>query len=91
MRTIPAGEAKNRFGMLMDTVQREAVAISKKGRPAAVVMPIQQYEEYKALKLEKLRRHVAEGSAQADRGEFSKKTIDKIIAEAKQQRDAKKV
>ncbi len=34
MITIPAAEAKNKFGTLMDTVQREAVAISKKGRMA---------------------------------------------------------
>lgn len=91
MKTIPAGEAKNKFGVLMDTVQREAVAISKKGRTAAIVMPVQEYEEYKELKLEKLQRHIAEGAAQADRGEFSKKTIDEIIKEAKQERDAKKV
>jgi prevent-host-death family protein len=46
MKTMPAGEAKNKFGVLMDTVQREAVAISKKGRTAAIVMPVQEYEEY---------------------------------------------
>jgi prevent-host-death family protein len=91
MKTMPAAEAKNKFGTLMDTVQREAVAISKKGRTAAIVMPVQEYEEYKELKLEKLRAHLAEGAAQADRGEFSTKTIDEIIAEARQERHAKKV
>lgn len=91
MKTMPAGEAKNKFGVLMDTVQREPVAISKKGRIAAIVLPVQEYEEYKKLKLDKLRRHIAEGAAQADRGEFSKKTIDEIIKEAKQERDARKV
>ncbi len=91
MKTMPAGEAKNKFGVLMDTVQREAVAISKKGRTAAIVMPVQEYEEYKALKLENLRRHIAEGAAQADRGEFSEKTMSDIIKEARQERDAKKV
>lgn len=90
MKTMPAGEAKNKFGVLMDTVQREAVAISKKGRTAAVVMPVHEYEEYKVLKLENLRRHIAEGAAQADRGEFSKKSVHEIIREAKQERDAKK-
>ena len=28
LKTIPAAEAKNKFGLLMDTVQREAVEIS---------------------------------------------------------------
>jgi prevent-host-death family protein len=71
MKTMPAGEAKNKFGVLMDTAQREAVAISKKGRPAAVVMPIQEYEEYQALKLERLRREVKIGLNQIERGEVS--------------------
>jgi prevent-host-death family protein len=69
MKTMPAGEAKNKFGVLMDTVQREAVAISKKGRTAAIVMPVQEYEEYKALKLERLRREVKIGIDQIERGE----------------------
>mgnify|MGYP001547383608 FL=1 len=71
MKTIPAGEAKNRFGVLMDTAQREAVTISKKGRPAAVVMPMQEYEEYQALKLERLRREIKIGLDQIERGEVS--------------------
>ena len=71
MKTIPAGEAKNRFGVLMDRVQREAVTISKKGRPAAVVMPMQEYEEYQALKLERLRREIKIGLDQIERGEVS--------------------
>jgi prevent-host-death family protein len=71
MKTMPAGEAKNKFGVLMDTVQREAVAISKNGRTAAVVVPVQEYEEYKALKLEQLRREVKIGLDQIKRGEVS--------------------
>ncbi|RLA14069.1 MAG: prevent-host-death protein [Gammaproteobacteria bacterium] len=69
LKTMPAAEAKNKFGLLMDTVQREAVAISKKGRTSAVMMPVHEYEEYKQLKLEKLKRHIAKGVEQADSGE----------------------
>ncbi|MGD8837709.1 MAG: type II toxin-antitoxin system Phd/YefM family antitoxin [Desulfobacteraceae bacterium] len=69
MKTMPAGEAKNKFGVLMDTVQREAVAISKKGRTAAIVVPVQEYEEYMALKLERLRRELKIGLDQIERGE----------------------
>ncbi|MBI4093347.1 type II toxin-antitoxin system prevent-host-death family antitoxin [Candidatus Kaiserbacteria bacterium] len=32
---IPAKEAKNRFGELLDAVQRQPVIITKKGRPVA--------------------------------------------------------
>jgi prevent-host-death family protein len=71
MKTMPAGEAKNKFGVLMDTVQREAVAISKKGRTAAIMVPVQEYEEYQALKLERLRREVKIGLDQIGRGDVS--------------------
>lgn len=71
MKTIPAGEAKNKFGVLMDTAQREAVAISKKGRTTAIVLPVQEYEEYQTLKLERLRREIKIGIAQIERGEVS--------------------
>ncbi len=50
-------------------------------------MPIQEYKE---LKLEKLRSHLAEGAAQADRGEFSKKSMAEIRKEAKLEYNAKK-
>ena len=71
MKTMPAGEAKNKFGVLMDTAQREAVVISKKGRKAAVVLPIHEYEEYQALKLERLRREIKVGMDQIERGQVS--------------------
>ncbi|MBI5470640.1 type II toxin-antitoxin system Phd/YefM family antitoxin [Candidatus Kaiserbacteria bacterium] len=32
---VPAREAKNRFGELLDAVQRQPVIITKKGRPVA--------------------------------------------------------
>ncbi len=32
---VPAKEAKNRFGELLDSVQRRPVIITKKGRPVA--------------------------------------------------------
>jgi prevent-host-death family protein len=91
MKTMAAAEAKMHFGALLDAAQREPVTIAKKGRPVTVMMSMQDYEEYKTLKLEKLRRQVAEGAAQADRGEFSNKSVDEIVNEAKRERDARKV
>jgi prevent-host-death family protein len=91
MKTMAAAEAKMHFGALLDAAQREPVTIAKKGRPVTVMMSMQDYEEYKTLKLEKLRRHIAEGAAQADRGEFSNKSVDEIVNEAKRERDARKV
>lgn len=40
---MTAKDAKNRFGELMDTVQREPVTIEKHGRPVAVVLSVNSY------------------------------------------------
>ena len=66
MKAITAKDAKNRFGELMDTVQREPVSIEKHGRPVAVVL---SEVEYGKMKLERLRAMLAVGEAQLDRGE----------------------
>jgi antitoxin Phd len=38
-------EAQNRFGQLLDTVQRETVAITRHGRPTAFIVSPQEMEE----------------------------------------------
>ncbi len=49
MKTFAASEAKNEFGRLLDTAQREPVTIEKKGRPVAVVLSLEEYERLEAL------------------------------------------
>jgi len=66
MKAVTAKDAKNRFGELMDTVQREPVSIEKHGRPVAVVLSEVAYEK---MKLEHLEAMLAVGEAQLDRGE----------------------
>ncbi len=88
MKSIAAKEAKNNFGELMDTAQREPVTIERRGRAVAVVISATEYEK---IKLERLRARLAIGEAQADRGEFSTKTADDIIREGKARYNAKKL
>ncbi|MGR3317211.1 MAG: type II toxin-antitoxin system Phd/YefM family antitoxin [Candidatus Anammoxibacter sp.] len=68
MKTMPASEAKTNFGALIDSAQREPITISKKGRPVAVMMSMQEYEEHEALKLENLRVEIRKGIDQLDKG-----------------------
>ena len=68
MKTMPAAEAKTNFGALLDTAQREPVTISKKGRPVAVMMSIQDYEAHATLKRNMLRAELQKGLKQLDRG-----------------------
>ena len=61
MKKMAALEAKNRFGELIDTAQREPVTIEKHGRPVAVVMSTEEFEQFEALKLERLKALIQEG------------------------------
>lgn len=63
--TIAAKDAKNKFGEMLDTVQREPLTIKKHGRAVAVVMSTQEYQQ---MKLERLRAKLAVGEEQLDRG-----------------------
>ena len=66
MKAIAAKDAKNNFGEMMDTVQREPVTIEKHGRPVAVIMSANAYQK---MKLERLRTEVKKGADELDRGE----------------------
>lgn len=48
MKVMPAGKAKNGFGLLIDTARIEPVAIEKHGRRVAVVLSAEEYERLKA-------------------------------------------
>jgi prevent-host-death family protein len=45
MITMTSAEAQNRFGQLLDTAQREPVAITRHGRPTAFIVSPHEMEE----------------------------------------------
>lgn len=44
MKSMSAKDAKNGFGLLIDTARAEPVMIEKHGRPVVVVVSIEEYE-----------------------------------------------
>ena len=44
MKSMSAKEAKNGFGLLLDTARSEPVVIEKHGRPVVVVISTERYE-----------------------------------------------
>ncbi|MBL6932232.1 MAG: type II toxin-antitoxin system prevent-host-death family antitoxin [Rhodospirillales bacterium] len=48
MRTMTANDAKKHFGELLDTARREPVSVQKHGRPVAVMLSAEDYEDLKA-------------------------------------------
>ncbi len=45
MLTITSVEAQNNFGQLLDTAQREPITITRRGRPVAMLMAVEAFEE----------------------------------------------
>ena len=43
MKSMSAKEAKNGFGLLLDTARAEPVTIEKHGRPVVVVLSTEEY------------------------------------------------
>jgi prevent-host-death family protein len=52
MHIIHATDAKNNFGYMLDTAQREPITIEKKGRPVAVVLSVDDYTRLEAFEEE---------------------------------------
>ena len=44
MKSMSAKDAKNAFGLLLDTARAEPVTIEKHGRRVVVVLSVEQYE-----------------------------------------------
>jgi prevent-host-death family protein len=49
MKTMSAKDAKNAFGMLIDSARAEPVTIEKHGRKVVVVLAVEEFERLKAL------------------------------------------
>ena len=84
MRRMSAKDAKNHFGELLMEAQKAPVTIEKNGKPVAVLYSMEWHEAAEEAKLEWLKRAVAEGIAEADRGElveFTEELIEQIMAE----------
>ncbi|TAN65681.1 MAG: type II toxin-antitoxin system Phd/YefM family antitoxin [Methylobacter sp.] len=70
MKTVASTEAKSNFGALLDSAQRGPVTIEKKGRPVAVIISYEDYQQHEILKLESLRNDLMAGIRQADKGKL---------------------
>ena len=55
MITKTSAEAQNQFGQLLDTVQREPVAITRHGRPAAYIVSPRDMKELMTIKASRKR------------------------------------
>lgn len=82
MRTITAIDAKNRFGQLLETAQREPVTVTKQGRPAAVMLSVEDYERMRGMARERVLDSVRQMQEEAAAAGLTKEALDEILKDA---------
>ena len=71
MKSIPASVAAKSFGSYLDAVQREPVVVTKKDRPVAVTMSMQDAAEFQEFQIQ---RGIERGLADIEAGRFEEIT-----------------
>lgn len=67
MKTMTASVASKEFGRFLDTVQREPVVVTKKNRPVAVTVSLQDWEELTRMRID---RGISKGLEDIEAGRF---------------------
>ncbi len=70
MQAMTANEAKTQFGEILLKAQRSPVQINKHGKPVAVMLSIQDYENLEELKLKWLQMRALNADEQIRKGEL---------------------
>ena len=94
-KTVTATDAKNKFGALVSWVVEndDEVIVENHGKPAVVLVPVSEYESYKAFReverrkrllaeLEELRERVSKNNPDITTEEQALEIADEIVREA---------
>jgi len=94
MITKTSAEAQNQFGQLLDTVQREPVAITRHGRPAAFIVSPRDMEDLVAAREFKRKQastafkewsEKAQKSMKPAAGELTDEDVVRLVHEARKE------
>ena len=81
MQTISALEAKNHFCQLIETAQRQPITVTKKGRPAMVVMSTHEFERYQKQAGDRLVNVMNHMQSQAKNQGLTKEILNNLLAD----------
>ncbi|MDJ0891524.1 MAG: type II toxin-antitoxin system Phd/YefM family antitoxin [Gammaproteobacteria bacterium] len=81
MRTVSAIDAKNRFGQLLEAAQREPVTVTKQGRPAAVVLSVEDYERMRGAANARLLDSVRQMQEEAAAAGLTEEALDELLTD----------
>lgn len=68
MQALTANDAKTQFGEMLLKVQREPVQINKNGKPVAVVISIDEYQQMEEVKFALLQERAVRAKIDIENG-----------------------
>ncbi|MES1942912.1 prevent-host-death family protein [Salinisphaera sp. PC39] len=81
MRKMTALEAKNRFGQLIESAQRQPVTVTKQGRDSVVVMSMADYERRKNHAWRNVLKSMEDTSRYAAAQGLTEERLDQLLAD----------
>lgn len=79
MKRVPATEAKNRLGAILDEAQREPIVIRRQDRDIAVVLSMADYERLRTGNIQAFLDLRNEVAAQAAASGLTEKRLAKLL------------
>lgn len=87
MQTFTANDAKQKFGLVMDSALQEPITITKHGRPSVVIISDAEYKELLRLKYQSLKEDVGMGFQSLGQNEGvvvkNEEDLAKVMAQVK--------
>ena len=80
MKYITANEAKQSFGQVMETAQREPVLVRKHNRPAAVILSPQEYDRIRKINLNEFTAFCDSASTKAKKKGLTSRILEKLLS-----------
>lgn len=81
MKSITALEAKNRFGEMLETAQRQPVSITRNGRPSVVMISAESYQRRQRMARERLRHSLQRAGEHAASQGMNGDVLDQLLAD----------
>lgn len=81
MKSFSAAEAADRFPELLDAARRAPVEVTDHGRPAAVMISIEDYERLRGASWDRLAATMARARRQAQERGLTDEVVEALLAD----------
>ena len=81
MKTVTATYAANLFGQPLDATQPEPVTVTKRGRPAAVMLSVEDYERIRGAARWRLLATLEQALTEAAAAGLMGKVVNRLLAD----------